>query len=147
MIGGIKVFMPYSPVEANVCVANAARVEGQPTVTVKEMEQMLEASQGKEEEHTVKMLTPWEKELEMLEDWLNNPELVDDYREQTVMQMLAEEHSEELLRNFIQGAEQMMMTVMSRHATTEGEGEFQSKEQLEETGGAAVGELVETELS
>jgi len=41
----------------------------------------------------------------------------------------------------------MMMTVMSRHATTEGEGEFLSKEQLEETGGAAVGELVETELS
>jgi len=47
------------------------------------------------------MLTPWEKELEMLEDWLNNPEPVDECREQTVMQMLAEEHSEELLRNFI----------------------------------------------
>jgi hypothetical protein len=30
------------------------------------------------EEHGNEMLTPWEKEIEMLEDWLNNPELVDD---------------------------------------------------------------------
>jgi hypothetical protein len=49
--------------------------------------QISEAAQGKEEEHTVDMLTPWEKELEMLEDWLNNLEPVGDYREQTVMQM------------------------------------------------------------
>jgi hypothetical protein len=41
-------------------------------------EQISEAAQGKEEEHTVKMLTPWEKELEMLEDWLNHPEPVDE---------------------------------------------------------------------
>jgi hypothetical protein len=68
MIGGIKVFLPYSPVEAIVCVANAAKTERQPAVTIKEMEKMSEASQGKEEEHTVEMLTPWEKELEMLED-------------------------------------------------------------------------------
>jgi hypothetical protein len=27
MIGGIKVFLPYSPVEASVCVANAATTE------------------------------------------------------------------------------------------------------------------------
>jgi hypothetical protein len=32
-------------------------------MTVKEMEQMSEAAQGEEEEHTVDMLTPWEKEL------------------------------------------------------------------------------------
>jgi hypothetical protein len=50
MIGGIKLFLPYSPVEASMCVANAAIVEGQPTVTVKEMEQMSEVTQGKEEE-------------------------------------------------------------------------------------------------
>jgi hypothetical protein len=49
------------------------------------------------------------------------------------MQMLAEEHSEESLRIFSQGAEQMMMTAMSRHAT-EDEGKFQSEEQLEEAG-------------
>jgi hypothetical protein len=34
-----------------------------------------------EEEHADKMLTPWEMELEMLEDWLNNPEQVDDCHE------------------------------------------------------------------
>jgi hypothetical protein len=28
------------------------------------------------EEHEDKMFTPWEMELEMLEDWLNNPEPV-----------------------------------------------------------------------
>jgi hypothetical protein len=35
----------------------------------------------KEEEHVDKMLTPWEKELEMLENCLNHPELVDDCHE------------------------------------------------------------------
>jgi hypothetical protein len=38
MIGGIKVFLPYSPIEASVCVSNATTVEGQPVLTVKEME-------------------------------------------------------------------------------------------------------------
>jgi hypothetical protein len=80
-----------------------------------------------EEEHADKMLTPWEMELEMMEDWLNHPEPVDNYREKTVMQMLAEEHYEESLRNFSQGVEQMMMTVTLRNATTD-EGVFQSKE-------------------
>jgi hypothetical protein len=51
------------------------------------------------------MLTPWEMDLEMLEDWLNNPEPIDDYREQTVMQILVKENSEELLENFSQGDE------------------------------------------
>ena len=62
------------------------------------------------------MLTPWEMELEMLEDWLNHPEPVDDCHEKTVMKMLVEEHSEELLKNFSQGDEQMITTVL-RHAT------------------------------
>jgi hypothetical protein len=74
MIGGIKVFLPSSQVEAREDVVGAATAEGQPAVTVKEMEQISEVSQGKEEEHTVEMLTPWEMELEMLEDWLNHPE-------------------------------------------------------------------------
>ena len=90
-------------------------------MTVKEMEQISKAGQGKEEEHTVEMLTPWEKELEMIEDWLNNPEPVDVCHEQKIMQMLAEEHSEEFLRNFSQGDEQLIMTAMLRH-TTEDEG-------------------------
>jgi len=58
-----------------------------------------------EEEHADKMLTPWDMELEMLEDWLNHPEPIDDCHEQTVMQMLAEENSEEWLNIFIQEAE------------------------------------------
>jgi hypothetical protein len=98
-----------------------------------------------EEEHVDKMLTPWEKELEMMEDWLNHPEPVDDCHEQTVMQILAEEHSEELLRIFIQGAEQMMI-VMPRHATTD-EGKFQSEEKLKEAGDAPAGELAEVKMS
>jgi hypothetical protein len=53
----------------------------------------------KEEEHGYKMLTPWEKELEMMEDWLNHPEPVDDCHEQTIMLILGEEHSTELLIN------------------------------------------------
>ena len=56
------------------------------------------------EEHADKMLTPWEMELEILEDWLNHPELVDDYHKQTVMQILGEGNSTELLRNFSQEA-------------------------------------------
>jgi hypothetical protein len=92
-----------------------------------------------EEEHANKMLTPWEMELEMLEDWLNHPEPVDDFHEQTVMQMLVEEHSEESLRNFSQGVEQMM-TAVSRHAVGD-ETKFQSGKQLEEAGDVLVGEL------
>jgi hypothetical protein len=99
-----------------------------------------------EEEHVDKMLTPWEMELEMLEDWLNHPEPVDDCHEETVMQMIAEEHSEESLRIFSQGAEQMITAVL-RHAA-EDEGEFQSEEQLEEAIiQPSQGELAEAKLS
>jgi hypothetical protein len=54
--------------------------------------------------------------------------------------MLEEEHSKELIKNFIQGTEQLMMIVIPRHAT-EDEGEFQSEEQLEEAGDMPAGEL------
>jgi hypothetical protein len=66
-------------------------------------------------------------ELEMLEDWLNHLEPIDDCHEEIVMQMLAEENSEELLKNLSQGAEQLMMTIMLRHAV-EDEGKFQFEE-------------------
>jgi hypothetical protein len=110
MIGGIKVFLSYMPVEASVCAVEAAIEEKYPakTITEKEMEQISEVSQAeekdhleewleifsqeaegetvatlklttrKEEEDADKMLTPWEVDLEMLEDWLNHPEPVDD---------------------------------------------------------------------
>jgi hypothetical protein len=45
-------------------------------------------------------------ELEILEDWLNNPEPAGDYHEQ----ILAKEHSEESLRIFSKGAEKVMKT-------------------------------------
>jgi hypothetical protein len=40
------------------CVAEVATVKGQPTMTIKDMEQNLEVSQGEEEEHIMDMLTP-----------------------------------------------------------------------------------------
>jgi hypothetical protein len=82
MIGGIKVVLPYSPVESSVCVANVAIAEGQLTVSViEEEEEKTLMFSPIEEEHADKVITPWEKELEMLEDWLNHPELVVDWRE------------------------------------------------------------------
>jgi hypothetical protein len=112
-----------------------------------ETEQGITTSLGAvaEEEHVDKMLTPWEKELEMMEDWLNHPEPVDDCHEQKFMQILAEENSEELFRIFIQGAKQMMI-VMPRHATTD-EGKFQSEDKLKEAGDAPAGELAEVKMS
>jgi hypothetical protein len=127
IIGGIEVFLPIAKLRPGKMLHDTTTTEGQPTMTVKEEEEMgqtsepdpaeeeehstemleifsQEAEQGitttpvAEEEHADKMLTPWEMELEMLEDWLNHPEPVDDCHEQTVMQMLAEEHSEESLK-------------------------------------------------
>jgi len=81
----------------------------------------------------------------MLEDWLNHPELVDECHEQTIMEILREDHSEKLLKNFNQGSEQMI-TAVSRHAT-EDEGEFQSEEQLEEAGiQPTQGEMAEANM-
>jgi hypothetical protein len=42
MIGGIKVFLPYSPIEAKVCVVEAGTEDRQPAETVTEegMEQI-----------------------------------------------------------------------------------------------------------
>jgi hypothetical protein len=106
MIGGIKVFLTRIQDEAREDVAGLAVAEGQPTMTIMMKEKISEFSQGEEgehseewlkyfsqvagtktpvaleavaeEEHTIKMLTPWDMELEMLEDWLNNLEPVDD---------------------------------------------------------------------
>jgi hypothetical protein len=97
------------------------------------------------EEHEDKMLTPWEKELEILEDWLNHPKPVYDYHENIVMQMLAEKNSKEFLRNFSEGAEQMITAVL-RHAV-EDEAKFQSGEQLDEAGAEPTEEMAEDNLS
>jgi hypothetical protein len=57
IIGGIEVFLPHSPVEANTCVANATIEEGHPIVTVIEkeeenMEKTLMFSPAEGEEHS-----------------------------------------------------------------------------------------------
>jgi hypothetical protein len=162
MIGGIEVFLPHRLDKVKNCVADATTTEGQLVVTIREKEEPKQTSKSApaeeehstemlkmfiqeaeqeitttleaaaEEEHEDKMLTPWEMELEMMEYWLNHPEPVDDCHEQTVMEMLAEDHFEESLRNFNQGAEQMMNAVL--RSVAEGESTFQFKEQLEEAG-------------
>jgi hypothetical protein len=93
------------------------------TVMEEEKVEKVSISAPTEEENPDEVLTPWEKEIEMLEDWLNHPEPIDDFHEKTVMQMLAKEHYEESLRIFCQGVEKLMMTAMLRHATAN-EGEF-----------------------
>jgi hypothetical protein len=91
------------------------------------------------------MFAPWDKELEMLEDWLNNTELVDDYDEHTIMLIVGEYHSTKLLRNFSQGVGRMM-TATLRPAIGYGS-EFQSEEKLEEVGDEPIEELAEASLS
>jgi hypothetical protein len=62
MIGGIGIFLPHSPVEAEICVAYEATTieERQPAMTIKEeLEQVLEVAQAEEED-------------EHFEEWLNN---------------------------------------------------------------------------
>jgi hypothetical protein len=81
MIGGIRIFLPSRQNKAREDVVGAATTERKLAVTFKEMEQMSEGAQGEEEEHTVEMHTPWEKEIEMLEDWLNNKKPVGGYHE------------------------------------------------------------------
>jgi hypothetical protein len=81
IIGGIEVFLPDSPVEATTHVAGATKEEGKPGMNFIKEEYLPQV----EEEHAYKMLTPWEKELEMLEDWLKNPEPVDDFHEHKIM--------------------------------------------------------------
>jgi hypothetical protein len=48
----------------------------------------------------------------MLEDWLNNPELVDDYHENTFIQIVGDEHSAEVLKIFIQEVEPEMTAAL-----------------------------------
>jgi hypothetical protein len=42
------------------------------TVIKEEKEKIMISSPAEEEEHTIELLTQWEMELEILEDWLNN---------------------------------------------------------------------------
>jgi hypothetical protein len=120
------------------------------------------------------MLTQWEIELRMLEDWLDNPEPTDGCQK-TVMQISGEENSTELLKIFSQEAEQEMTATLepaaeeeadnidfvelheeletlerSRHIQqakleTDG-GAYQPGEKLKEVGDMPVGELTEAKV-
>jgi hypothetical protein len=60
IIGGIKVFLPNNQEEASAHDEGATVGKIQPTVTVMMKEQISEASQGEEGDHTVEILTQWE---------------------------------------------------------------------------------------
>jgi hypothetical protein len=69
MIGGIQVFLPFAQEEAEFCIADAATVEEQSVVTVREeekLEQTLEAAQADEEEneHSEECLIAFSQEAE-----------------------------------------------------------------------------------
>jgi hypothetical protein len=69
MIGGIKIFIPFTEEEAKVCVANdAAAVEEQSTVTIREeeLEQISEDAQEGDEEngHSKECLNAFSQEAE-----------------------------------------------------------------------------------
>jgi len=101
IIGGIEVFLPHYPVEVRACVAYSTIEEGNPTVTIieEEEEQTLMFSPTEKEDNLVELLTQWEKDMKMLEDWLDNPKLEDGYQEM-VMKITGEEHSTKLLKTF-----------------------------------------------
>ena len=125
IVGGIQIFLPNSPIETNtrvaheevvqqeseketmgpnafkancVCDAGAAE-ERQPGRTVKdeEKEQILMSAPTEKEENSDEFLTQWERELNMLGDWLNDPNLGDSYQE-IVMQISRGEHAAKLLK-------------------------------------------------
>jgi hypothetical protein len=70
------------------------------------------------EENSDELLTQWEQELKMLEDWLNNPNQKMACQE-TVMQILGEEHSTELLKIFSQEAEREITATLEPAAEEE----------------------------
>jgi hypothetical protein len=71
----IIAFLPTSLAETRICVAGAtSERKSTNTVIKEEKEKTSESSPIEEYEHIVKILTQWEEELDMLEDWLNNLE-------------------------------------------------------------------------
>ena len=79
IIGGISIFLPISPAEASAHLEDAAE-KGQPTKTIKEeKEQTLMSTPAEKEENSYELLTQWKKEINMLEDWLDNPKPEDGF--------------------------------------------------------------------
>jgi hypothetical protein len=72
IIGGIQIFLPSRPVEVTMHVAdscNRRRTTNNDCHRGRRNGECQNLPQQKKR-HAVKMFTPWEKELEMLEDWL-----------------------------------------------------------------------------
>jgi len=72
-----------------MCVASATIEKGHPMhiFIEEEIEKKLTTTQmEKDEEHSIKMFTQWEKEFRMLEDWLCHPSIEVDFPNETVMQ-------------------------------------------------------------
>jgi hypothetical protein len=63
MIGGIKVFLPYSPVEASMCCCQCSNSGRTASCDYQRDGADVISCQGEEEENTIKMLTPWEKDI------------------------------------------------------------------------------------
>jgi len=80
VIGGIEVFLPHSPIKARECVADAKNIHPAVAIIEEEKEKMLMFTLVEEEENTINILSPWEKELDMWEDWLNDREPENDFQ-------------------------------------------------------------------
>jgi hypothetical protein len=72
VVGGIEVFLQHSQIEVIECVADAT--DGQQSETAMEKEEQILKSVPTEEERPVGLLTQWEMELKVLEDWLDSME-------------------------------------------------------------------------
>jgi hypothetical protein len=113
IIGGIQVFLPLSPEEAGVYVADGAATAAEQSAVIvrkeEELEQTLEASQDEEEnEHSEECLDAFIQEAkEVVELKLTAEEVEED-----------DEHSEEWLNIFSQEAEK---TATGEFAVGEGE--------------------------
>jgi hypothetical protein len=70
------------------------------------------------EENSDELITQWEKDLKMLEDWLDNPKPEYGFQK-IVMQITGEENSAQLLKNFSPGAEQEMTATLEPVAEEE----------------------------
>jgi hypothetical protein len=136
IIGGIKIFLPSSQTEASICVSDAAE-EGKPTETVikEEMEQILKFSHVREEEDNS-------------EGWLKIFSQEDEQEMTAALETASEEEADSI--NFVDLCEELealerRVIVQSMHIQNArletGEGAYQSKEQLEETGDMPAEEL------
>jgi hypothetical protein len=104
MIGGIGIFLSFAREEAEICVADAATVEEQSAVTVKEeLEQVFETAQAEAE--------AGDEENEHSEEWLNAFSQEGERKEVVALKLTAkeaeedDEHSEEWLSIFGQETE------------------------------------------